>query len=66
MSKPVLLPTLYPVTCFTSGFVGIAEFPSDEAGMTFLPGLGADGLTRTTTLKAFSREEFGAFITKLP
>ena len=47
-------------------YVGIAEFPSDEIGMTFLLGLGADGFVRTTTLKAFSREEFGGFISNLP
>ena len=47
-------------------YVAISEFPSDEVAMTFLLGLGADGFVRTTTLKAFSREEYGGFISMLP
>jgi len=40
--------------------------PSDEAYMTFLLGLGAQGNTRTKTLKAFTKEELGEMIKKLP
>jgi uncharacterized protein with GYD domain len=47
-------------------YVGIAEAPSDEVGMTFLLGLLAQGNVRTTTLKAFTMEEFAEIIGKLP
>jgi uncharacterized protein with GYD domain len=38
--------------------VPIAEGPSDEATLGFLLALGAQGNVRTTTLKAFTKEEF--------
>ncbi len=47
-------------------YVGIAEAPSDAVAMTFMLGLGSGGNVRTTTLKAFSREEFAAMVKKLP
>jgi uncharacterized protein with GYD domain len=47
-------------------YVAIAEVPSDEVGMTFLLGLGAQGNVKTTTLKAFTREEFAEMVKKLP
>ena len=47
-------------------YVSIGEAPSDEAHMTFLLGIGAQGNARTTTLKAFTREEFAEMIKKLP
>jgi uncharacterized protein with GYD domain len=47
-------------------YISIGEAPSDEAYMTFLLGLGAQGNARTKTLKAFSKEELGEMITKLP
>ncbi len=47
-------------------YVAIGEFPSDELAMTFLLGLGSRGNARTTTLKAFTREEFVNIIKKLP
>ena len=47
-------------------YVAICEFPSDQVGMTFLLMLGALGNVRTTTLKAFSKEEFAEMIEKLP
>lgn len=46
--------------------VAIAEGPSDEVAMTFLLGLGAQGNVRTTTLKAFTKEEFAEMVKKLP
>ena len=46
-------------------YVAIAEAPSDEVAMTFLLVLGGMGNTRTTTLRAFSKEEFAALIEKL-
>ena len=47
-------------------YVAIAEGPSDEVAMTFLLGLGAAGNTRTTTLKAFKREDFVKIVKMLP
>lgn len=47
-------------------YVSISEAPSDEAAMTFMLGLGALGNVRTTTLKAFSKEEFAEMVKKLP
>ncbi len=47
-------------------YVAIAEVPSDEAGMTFLLGLGAAGNVKTTTMGAYTREQFAEFVKKLP
>jgi uncharacterized protein with GYD domain len=46
--------------------VAIAEGPSDEVAMTFLLTMGSLGNIRTTTLKAFTREEFEAIVKRLP
>ena len=47
-------------------YVAIAEMPSDEVGMTFLLGLGAAGNVKTTSMKAYTREQFAEFVKKLP
>lgn len=47
-------------------YVAIAEGPSDEVAMAYLMGLGADGNVRTTTLKAFKKEEFAKLVKMLP
>ena len=47
-------------------YVAISEAPSDEVAMTFLLGLGAAGNVRTTTLRAFTKEQFVEIISKLP
>jgi uncharacterized protein with GYD domain len=47
-------------------YVAIAEGPGDEAAMLQLLGLGMGGNVRTTTLKAFPREEFVELLKKLP
>ena len=47
-------------------YVTIGEFPSDEHAMTFAMALGSRGNVRTTTLKAFTREEFAEIVKKLP
>jgi uncharacterized protein with GYD domain len=47
-------------------YISIGEAPNDEVYMTFLLGLGAQGNTRTKTLKAFTKEELGEMIAKLP
>jgi uncharacterized protein with GYD domain len=47
-------------------YVAIGEFPNDEVAVTFALALGSKGNVRTTTLKAFTREEFGEIVKKLP
>jgi uncharacterized protein with GYD domain len=47
-------------------FVAIGEVPSDEIAMTFALALGSRGDVRTTTLKAFTKEQFAAMVKKLP
>jgi uncharacterized protein with GYD domain len=47
-------------------YVTIGEFPSDESQMTFAMALGSKGTVRTTTLKAFTKEEFAEIVKKLP
>ncbi len=47
-------------------YVAIAEGPSDEVALAQLLALGMAGNVRTTTLKAFSREEFAEIVKKLP
>ena len=46
--------------------VAIAEGPSDQVTLLQLLGLGMAGNVRTTTLKAFSMEEFAALLQQLP
>ena len=47
-------------------YVAIGEFPSDEVAMAFAMAIGSEGNVRTTTLKAFTKEEFLEVIKKLP
>ena len=47
-------------------YVSIGEAPSDEVIATFMLALGALGNVRTTTLKAFTTEEFAEIVKKLP
>jgi uncharacterized protein with GYD domain len=47
-------------------FVGIGEAPNDEVALTFLLGMGAAGFVKTTTLKAFTVEEFEKIVKNLP
>ena len=46
--------------------IGIGEAPSDEVVTSFALGIGAQGNARTTTLKAFSMEQFAGIVNKLP
>jgi uncharacterized protein with GYD domain len=46
--------------------VAIAEGPSDENALLQLLGLGLAGNVRTTTLKAFTMEQFEAVLQQLP
>ena len=47
-------------------YVAIGEFPNDEAVMAFALALGSTGNVRTTTLKAFTKDEFAEIVKKLP
>jgi uncharacterized protein with GYD domain len=47
-------------------YVAVGEAPSDEVAMTFALALGSLGNVRTTSLKAFKKEEFAAMVKKLP
>jgi uncharacterized protein with GYD domain len=47
-------------------YVAIGEAPSDEVHLTFALALGSQGAVRTTTLKAFTKEELAEIVKKLP
>jgi len=47
-------------------YVTIGEFPSDEVATTYALALGSLGNVRTTTLRAYTKEEFAAMVKKLP
>lgn len=47
-------------------YVAIGEFPSDEAATTFSLAISSMGNVRTTTLRAFTKDEFAAMVKKLP
>ncbi len=47
-------------------FVAILDLPDDAAAAKFAFALGSIGRVRTTTLKAFSEEEFRSLIADLP
>ena len=47
-------------------YVAIGEAPSDEVALTFALAVGTQGNVRTTTLKAFTKEEFAEIVKKLP
>jgi uncharacterized protein with GYD domain len=47
-------------------YIAIGEAPSDEVGMTFVMGLSSLGNVRTTTARAYTREEFAEMVKKLP
>lgn len=47
-------------------YVSIGEFPNDELAAQFLLALGSSGNVTTTTLKAFSIDQFKEIVSKLP
>jgi uncharacterized protein with GYD domain len=47
-------------------YVAISEMPNAEVGMAFLLSLGAVGNVRTTTQRAFTREEFTKIVGNMP
>ena len=47
-------------------YVAIGEFPNDEVAMAFALALASTGNVRTTTLKAFVKDEFAEIVKKMP
>ena len=47
-------------------YVAIGEAPNDEVACTFILGLGAAGNLKTTTMKAFTLEEYTKIVKNLP
>ena len=47
-------------------YVGIGELPNDETAVALALAMGSRGNVRTTTLKAFTKEEFAKIVKKLP
>jgi uncharacterized protein with GYD domain len=47
-------------------YVAVGEAPSDEVATIFALALGTLGNVRTTTLRAYTREEFAEMLKKLP
>jgi uncharacterized protein with GYD domain len=47
-------------------YVAIVEGPSDEMAVAWLLGLAQAGLVKTMTMKAFTMEEYGGILAKLP
>ncbi len=47
-------------------YVAVGEAPSDEVATTFSLALGSLGNVRTTSLRAYTKEEFAAMVKKLP
>lgn len=47
-------------------YISIGEAPNDEVAMLFTMGLSALGNVRTMTIEAYTKEEFGAMVKKLP
>ena len=47
-------------------YVSIGEAPNDESAVALALAIGSQGNVRTTTLKAFTKEEFAEIVKKLP
>lgn len=54
------------VTMGPYDYVGIGEAPSDEVAAALALSLSAQGNVTTTSCRAFTPEEFGALVAKLP
>jgi uncharacterized protein with GYD domain len=58
--------TGFYVTMGEYDYIAITEGLSDEIGASFILKLGSQGNVRTTTLKAFTKQEFAEMVKKLP
>jgi len=47
-------------------YVAVGEAPSDEVATTFSLALSSLGNVKTTTLRAYTKEQFAAMVKKLP
>jgi uncharacterized protein with GYD domain len=47
-------------------YVSIGEAPNDEVAAAFMLSLGSFGNVKTTTLKAFTTQEFAEIVKKMP
>ncbi len=47
-------------------YVGVGEGPSDEVATAFSAALGSLGYVKTTSMRAFTPEEFAGIVAKLP
>ena len=47
-------------------YVGITEWPDDESAAAFLLAWGSTGVVRSTTMKAFTMDEYKGIIAKIP
>ena len=56
----------FHVTMGTYDYVAVGEAPSDEVAAAFAMALTSQGNVTTTSLRAFSRDEFAALAGKLP
>jgi uncharacterized protein with GYD domain len=58
--------TAFYLTTGEYDYIAVGEVPNEQVMLTFLLGLGATGTVRTTTLRAFSKEELASAVKKLP
>jgi uncharacterized protein with GYD domain len=56
----------FVVTMGPYDYVAVGEAPSDEAAAAFALALSAQGNVTTTSMRAFSTEEFAAMVARLP
>ncbi len=47
-------------------YISVGEAPSDEVATTFALALSSLGNVKTTTLRAYTKEQFAAMVKKLP
>jgi len=58
--------TAFYLTTGEYDYIAVGEAPTDQVMLTFLLGLGTTGTVRTTTLRAFSKDELATAVKKLP
>ena len=56
----------FHVTMGPYDYVAVGEAPSDEIAAIFAMALTSQGYVTTTSMRAFSRDEFAALVGKLP
>jgi uncharacterized protein with GYD domain len=56
----------FHVTMGAYDYVAVGEAPSDEVAATFAMALTSQGYVTTTSMRAFTRDEFAAMVGKLP